>query len=61
MPKAKEAIGSAPGVLAVKVDFQSGQATVGTKAGTATPTAEIVAALKGIGYRAEVIAQPSGD
>jgi copper chaperone CopZ len=45
-------------VLAVKVDFEAGQATVGTKSGTAVSTNEILAAIESLGYRAEVVNQP---
>jgi cyanophycinase-like exopeptidase len=37
-------------VLAVKADYQNGQATIGTKAGAAVLREEILASLKSIGY-----------
>jgi hypothetical protein len=37
-------------VLAVKVDYEKKQATVGTKKGQSVPRSEILAALKAIGY-----------
>jgi hypothetical protein len=40
-------------VLAVKADYESGQATIGTKSGEDLSTDEILAALAAIGYRAE--------
>ena len=55
MPKAEAALRSAPGVLAVKVDFAKKQATIGTKAGSRVSTDEILAALKSIGYRGELV------
>jgi len=39
-------------VLAVKVDYEAGQATIGTEKGRGLPTAEVRAALKAIGYSA---------
>ena len=45
------AIQTAPGVLAVKVDYTSGKATIGTKAGLPASKQEILAALESIGYR----------
>lgn len=51
MPKAREALKSAPGVLAVKVDFETGRATIGTAKGKSVPMKEILAALESIGYR----------
>ncbi len=47
------ALGSAPGVLAVKVEYPSGEATIGTKAGEAIAEEEILAALEQIGYQGE--------
>ena len=47
------AIKTAPCVLAVKVDYPSGQATIGTEAGTELSKQEILAALEAIGYRGE--------
>jgi hypothetical protein len=47
-------------VLAVKVDFETKQATIGTRAGAAVPTSEILAALKSIGYQGQLVdRQPS--
>jgi hypothetical protein len=39
-------------VLAVKVDYEAGQATIGTEKGRAVSTAEVRAALEAIGYAA---------
>ena len=47
------AIQTAPGVLAVKVDYQAGQGTIGTEKGRGVPIAEVRAALEAIGYTAE--------
>jgi copper chaperone CopZ len=58
--KAAAAIKTAPGVLAVKVDYETKQATIGTKKGAALPMAEIIAGLKSIGYVGE-LAQPATD
>jgi hypothetical protein len=53
MIKAETALGSAPGVLAVKVEYPSGMATIGTQAGAPVAREEILAALEAIGYRGE--------
>jgi len=58
VPKAEKALKSAPGVLAVQVDFDTRQATVGTKKGTDVPAREMVTALESIGYGGEVVRQP---
>ncbi|MEX0819175.1 MAG: heavy metal-associated domain-containing protein [Pirellulaceae bacterium] len=58
MSKAEAALKSAPGVLAVTVDFKASQATIGTKAGSRVPTDEILAALKSIGYSGEFVEPP---
>jgi len=42
-------------VLAVKVDYPQGQATIGTQPGRAVPSEEILAALEGIGYTGRVM------
>lgn len=51
MPTAEAALRKAPGVLAVEVDYESKQATVGTAAGESVPKQEIIAALESIRYR----------
>jgi hypothetical protein len=53
--KAIQAIHQAPGVLAVKVDYQTGLATVGTDRGQDVPRSQILEALQGIGYRGEFL------
>jgi copper chaperone CopZ len=58
VPRAEKALKSAPGVLAVKVDFETAQATIGTKAGSRISTDEILAALNLIGYRGEFVEPP---
>ncbi len=45
-------------MLAVKVDFEAKQATIGTRAGSYVSTDEIVAALKAIGYSGEFVEAP---
>ena len=42
-------------MLAVKVDYQTKQATIGTRAGDAVPTGEILAALESIGYQGRLV------
>jgi len=42
-------------VLAVKANFETGQATIGTKAGSEVSTEEIIAALDSIGYSGEFV------
>lgn len=53
MPTAEKALRAAPGVLAVKVDYETKQATIGTTAGGDVPRDEILAALKSIGYHGQ--------
>lgn len=53
MPNAEAALRSAPGVLAVKVDYESKEATVGTVPGQPVPKQAIVDALASIRYRGE--------
>jgi copper chaperone CopZ len=60
VPRAEKALESAPGVLAVKVDFAKKQATIGTQAGSRIPTDEILAALKSIGYSGEFVESTTG-
>lgn len=55
---AQKAIKSAPGVLAVTVNFEKRQATIGTEKGDIVPKAEILSALESIGFRGEV-AEPA--
>lgn len=55
MSKAEEAIKLAPGVLAVKVDFEKQQATIGTKSGSVVSMNEVFAALKSIGYSGDIV------
>ena len=49
------AIHQAPGVLAVKVEYPSGLATIGTERNRPVPLDEIVASLKSIGYRGKLV------
>ncbi len=51
MPKAIEAIESAPGVLAVEVNRKTGEATIGTEAGTDVLLGEILGKLEAAGYQ----------
>jgi cation transport ATPase len=53
--KAERALKSAPGVLAVKVDFEAGQATVGSEPDSDPPVAEVLSALESIGYRGTIV------
>ncbi len=55
MPTAAAALRKAPGVLAVKVDYESEQATVGTAAGQPIPKQAILDALESISYRGEFV------
>ena len=55
MPTAAAALRKAPGVLAVKVDYESEQATVGTAAGQPIPKQAILEALESISYRGEFV------
>ena len=48
------ALKKAPGVLAVKADYEAGLATIGTKSAEAFPEAEIKKALKSIGYSGKI-------
>lgn len=47
------ALKTAPGVLAVEVDYASGKATIGTESGEPLSKKEILAALESIGYSGE--------
>jgi hypothetical protein len=42
-------------VLAAKADYERGQATIGTLAGTAIPSEAIFSALESIGYSGELV------
>jgi hypothetical protein len=53
--KAVQAIRQAPGVLAVKVDYEKKLAIVGTNRNQEVPRDQILDALKSIGYRGEFI------
>lgn len=50
-----KAIRLVPGVLAVEVSFEKGQAVVGVKSGDSIPRAEILTALKEAGYSGEFL------
>jgi len=54
---AEKAIRGVPGVLAAHVDYEKGDAVVGTDVGSAVPQDQILAALKKTGYRG-VFSQP---
>ena len=58
MSKAEKAIRSAPGVLAVKVDYKQKQATIGTKVGSEVKIDAVFEALDHIGYRGTISATP---
>jgi copper chaperone CopZ len=55
VPTAEAALRKAPGVLAVEVDYETKQATIGTAAGEPVPKQEILAALESIKYRGEFL------
>jgi hypothetical protein len=42
-------------VLAAKADYESGQATIGTQAGTQLPSKAIFSALESIGYSGKLV------
>ena len=48
---AETAINAAPGVLAVKADYQSGRVTIGTEPGQAISQENILSSLQSIGYK----------
>jgi hypothetical protein len=48
-------------VLAVIVDFETKQAAIGTQAGSAVPTSEILAALESIGYQGQLVEHPTAE
>ena len=48
-------------MLAVKADYELGQATIGTEPGQEMSTDEILTALQAIGYHGELVREsPSG-
>ena len=49
------AIQQAPGVLAVKVDYATRLATIGTERGRSVPREKILERLKAIGYSGEFL------
>ena len=52
---AEAALRKAPGVLAVNVEYETQQATVGSAAGQPVPKRAILAALESIKYRGQFI------
>lgn len=50
------ALRKAPGVLAVKVDYSSGRATIGMDQDQPATNHDVLAALKSIGYEGEILA-----
>jgi hypothetical protein len=48
-------------VLAVIVDFESSQATVGSQAGAKPPVEAALAAIEGIGYKGELVKIDRGE
>ncbi len=48
-------------MLAVIVDFETKQAAIGTQAGGAVPTSEILAALNSIGYQGQLVEHPTAE
>jgi hypothetical protein len=55
VPTAEAALRKAPGVLAVKVEYESQQATIGTAAGQPVPKQAILEALESINYSGEFV------
>ena len=55
MPTAEAALRKAPGVLAVKIDYESGKATVGSTIGTQAPVDEIMRQLESLGYQGKIL------
>ncbi len=53
MPTAEAALRKAPGVLAVKVDYELKQATIGTAAGQPVPRQAVLERLESINYSGE--------
>ncbi len=58
VPPAARAIRQVPGVLAVKMDYPTELATVGTRADQPVPRQEILSSLKAVGFSGEFI-EPS--
>ena len=55
MPTAEAALRKAPGVLAVEVDYDLQQATIGTAAGKEVPKKAILEQLDAIKYKGEFV------
>ncbi len=55
---AEKAIRDVPGVLAVEVDYQKGQALVGAEIGCPIPRDAVLAALEKVGYHSTLLQQP---
>jgi len=53
-----KAIRTAPGVLAVEVNYEKGEAVVGTEICCPIPTDKILTALKDAGYSGEIVEEP---
>lgn len=56
-----EALRATPGVVAIEVDYDKGQAIIGTEACSALPTKRILAALEKAGYRGEFVESGEAD
>ncbi len=61
MPTAEAALRQAPGVLAVKVDYESKRATIGTAAGEPVSKQAILAALESIRYSGEFVEEEENE
>jgi hypothetical protein len=59
--KAEMALGAAPGVLAVKVEYPSGVATIGSRAGEPLADEDLLAALAKIGYRGQFLTRAQAE
>jgi hypothetical protein len=55
--KAAQAIHRAPGVLAVKVDYKKGLATIGSERDRPVPRDAIIESLNSIGYSGQFVEQ----
>ena len=55
MPTAEAALRKAPGVLAVEVDYDAHQATIGTAAGKEVPRDAVLEQLEAIKYKGEFV------
>ena len=52
---AETAINAAPGVLAVKADYETGRVTIGAKAGQPLSREDVLSSLESIGYKGKFV------